>query len=366
MKDEKTQGSLLLKEAVFDAEKLMAHASEYGIDLEPQYIKYIVAAKKCNLKNEWTEQEEIDFWLAFQVLSKVVYPVTIDSLRATTIPPFEPYSNWWDRFLRKRQRSEVEISVRFYRRFAMIAMAVMLITQIYSLIGTGLMAKWQEGNKRMMEIEKRMRSLMLISSSNEEDKTARMEQQNLEIELDELGQAVESSIKLLDSWLETTYNVWFSSIEETSKAVIASKAVSAPPFEVAKPSVSRNIVVIQRSKSLIVVLNQYILPLFYGLIGGIAFVLRSIAKDTKMMTYAPNSKIKYGLRVHLGGLAGLMIGFLWGDLQGKTFGVVESLSPLAVAFVAGYSVDFIFRMLDSVIGVTSKKTENEQPPMKGV
>ncbi len=360
MNNDKTKGSELLKSAINDAEKLLAHASEYGIVVEPKYIKAIVAAKKNNFHNSWTPQDEIDFWVAFQVLSTAVYPVTIDSLRATAVPIVEQdTTKWWHKITGSKSISMVERSVKFYRRFALVAMAVMLVTQIYSLIGTGLMSKWSNGNQRMIEIERRMQSLMLISSSNNEDKTARMEQQNLELELGELGQEVESSIQLLDSWLEATYDIWFRSIDETSKAVANNKSVGAPPFEMTATGVSRNIVVIQRSKSLILILNQYLLPLFYGLLGGIAFVLRSIAKDTKMMTYTSTSRIKYNLRVHLGALAGLMIGFLWGDLQGKTLGVVESLSPLAVSFLAGYSVDFIFRMLDSVIGVPVKKTETE-------
>ncbi len=356
MNDDKTKGSSLLKESIGDAEKLLAYASEYGIKLDPKYIKAIVNAKKSNVHDAWTAQDEIDFWIAFQVLSDAVYPVTIDSLRAATEPVVVRKKTWWNKIFGTKALSSVESSVKFYRRFALISMAVMLITQIYSLIGTGLMTKLNDGNQRMMEIEKRMQSLMLISSSNVDDKTARMEQQNLELKLGELGEEVESSIQLLNSWLETTYDIWFKSIDETTKDVATNKAADAPPFEVTSHSVSRNIVIIQRSKSLIVILNQYILPLFYGLLGGIAFVLRSIAKDTRMMTYTSTSKIKYNLRVNLGALAGLMIGFLWGDLEGKTLGVAESLSPLAVSFIAGYSVDFIFRMFDSIIGVKQPKS----------
>ncbi len=129
-----------------------------------------------------------------------------------------------------------------------------------------------------------------------------------------------------------------------------------PPSQTGSHTATLNMYVIQQSKSLIIIFNQYILPLLYGLLGGFAFVLRSLAEESRNMTYTATSRIKYGLRIHLGALAGLVIGFLWGDFQGKSFGVVESLSPLAVAFLAGYSVDFLFRMLDSIISTTGKKT----------
>lgn len=356
MSEDKIKGTLLLKEAMTDAEKLLAYASEYGIKLEKQHIKAIVNAKKSNTYDKWSSQEEIDFWIAFQVISRAVYPVTIDSLRASSKPLIEQPLNWWQKNMRLKKKSNVEQSVAYYRRFAFIAMIVMLTIQIYALIGTALMTKWNAGNERMIEIEKRMQSLLLITSANSEDKTARMEQQNLELELDELGQEVESEIHLLNDWLDLTYDIWSKNTDETTKAVKETMSNNGAPLSVNTSDASKNIVIIQRAKSLIVILNQYILPLLYGLLGGIAFVLRSINKETKLMTYTSVSRIKYGLRVNLGALAGLVIGFLWGDLQGKSFGMTESLSPLAVAFIAGYSVEFIFRMLDSLIGVTSKKT----------
>ncbi len=357
MSNDKIKGSAILKDAIIDAEKLLSYASEYGIELDEKHIKSIVIAKQSNDKDLWSSEDEVNFWKAFQTISGTVYPVTIDSLRATSKPAKKTNPNWWSKITGLRRVSKVERSVRFYSIFALIAMSIMLVTQIYALIGTALMSKLNNGNQRMIEIEQRMQSLMLITEGNDNDKTARMEQQNLELELDELGEQVESGIQLLNDWLESTYDIWFKTTDETTKAVTENTSSNSPPFAAATAGASRNIVVLQRSKSLITILNQYILPLLYGLLGGLAFVLRSISKDTKMMTYTSISKIKYGLRVHLGALAGLVIGFLWGDLQGKSFGVVESLSPLAVSFIAGYSVEFIFRMLDSLIGVTVNKTE---------
>jgi hypothetical protein len=358
MSDEKIKGTSTLKEALLDAERLLAHASEYGIEIDQKYIRAIINAKKNNQKNEWAEQDEIDFWVAFQVLAKAVEPVSIDSLRASSVMDTEKRS-WWSKIWGTRKKSMVERSVSFYRRFALIAMIGMLALQIYALIGTALMSKWNSGNERMIEIEQRMQSLLLITSANPEDRTAQMEQTNLEMELGELDEEVASSIHLLNDWLDVTYNFWSKSHEEIQDFVAKKTGpVSGPPVETGTHDASVNVYVVQQAKSLIIIFNQYILPLLYGLLGGFAFVLRSLAEESRKMTYTSTSKIKYGLRIHLGALAGLVIGFLWGDFQGKSFGVVESLSPLAVAFLAGYSVDFLFRMLDSLIANTGKKPES--------
>lgn len=355
MNGEKIKGTALLKTALIDAERLLAHASEYGIELDQQHIKAIVNAKKNNQSNEWTEQEEIDFWVAFQALAKSVEPVSIDSLRASSVAEDEE-TGWWAKIWGAKNKSLVEKSVSFYRRFALFAMLGMLVVQIYALIGTTLMTKWKAGNERMLEIERRMQSLRLITASNPDEKSAGMEMDDLFKEFDELSMQVQSSIHLLDDWLDVTYNFWSKTHEELKeKTVQESTPIGGPPIQTGATDASANVYVVQQSNNLIIILNQYILPLLYGLLGGFAFVLRSLAEASKKMTYTNTSKIKYGLRIHLGALAGLVIGFLWGDFQGQSFGVVESLSPLAVAFLAGYSVDFLFRMLDSLIASTSKK-----------
>ncbi len=357
MSDEKIKGTYTLKEAILDAERLLSYASESGIELDPKYIKAIITAKKNNQVNEWTEQDEIDFWIAFKTLAKAVSPVSIDSLRAASVPENSKLK-WWKKIWGSNPKSLVERSVSLYRRLALFFMFIMLVIQIYSLIGTALMSKWNSGDMRMAEIQLRKNSLMLITSSNPNDHSAGMEQTSLETEEGELEEEVRSSIELLDGWLNVTYNFWSKTKKEHMD--VAKKELSpagGPPFATGSIEASANVYVIQQAKNLITILNQYLLPLLYGLLGGFAFVLRSLAEESKNMTYTPTSKIKYGLRIQLGALAGLVIGFLWGDFQGKSFGVVESLSPLAVAFLAGYSVDFIFRMLDSLIANTGKKAD---------
>jgi len=356
-KEPSLKSTAFLRDALVDAEILLSHASEYGITIDPNFIKSIVTAKRNEQTGDWTEQEEIDFWIAFQSLSKAIQPVSIDSLRAASEPKDQKL-NKLEKFLGRKKKSMVESSVTWYRSFALIAMVFMLGLQIYSLIGTALLAKYNDGSSRNLEIEKRMESLIIITSSNPEDKSANTEKTNLEQEREMITQEIQTGIQLLDDWLNFTSNIYSRTTHEISRTIQLEQSSSlgnGPADDVANDASLNNIVIVQKAKSLVIVLNQYLLPLLYGFLGGFAFVLRELASETKSMTYTPTSNIKYGLRIHLGALAGLVIGFLWGDLQGKSFGVVESLSPLAVAFLAGYSVDFLFRMLDSVVGSASKK-----------
>jgi hypothetical protein len=65
---------------------------------------------------------------------------------------------------------------------------------------------------------------LLITSANPEDRTAQMEQTNLEMELGELDEEVASSIHLLNDWLDVTYNFWSKSHEEIQDFVAKKQA----------------------------------------------------------------------------------------------------------------------------------------------
>ncbi len=349
----KFKSTQILRSSLEDTERLLAHAAEYGIKISEKYIRAIVEAKSKEQTDSWTEQDEIDLWIAFQTVSKAVHPVTIDSIRAASTPTEVPKGMWSFLLRFTKRRSLVRKSVRWYSSSALISMIIMLALQIYSLQGTKYLANLETGNSRIMEIETTLQQLTLMTT---DDRSIMMKQDRLMIEIDEKIQEVESNIELLNDWLDFTYNIWSKGARKVHEAIQQKRVEQDGPPDFAAPdNSSKNIVIIQQSKSLLIILNQYILPLMYGLLGGFAFVLRSLATETKSMTYTAISNIKYALRIHLGALAGLVVGFLWGDISSGSIGMIESFSPLAVAFIAGYSVEFMFRLLDSIIGSTEKK-----------
>ncbi len=356
----KFKSTSVLKTALHDAEMLLAHAAEYGIDVDEKHIKAIVEAKSKEQSENWTEEDEINLWLAYQTISKLVQPVTIDSIRAASDNEPAPQGLFAKIFNLKSRRSLVRRSVRWYSGFALISMLFMLALQIYSLQGTKYLANLEAGMKRLAEIEDRTQQLVLMNS---DDRSISMEQDRLSTEMDEKIKEVSSNIKLLETWLNFTYNIWSKSpehVHQEMKPEMEQMSSGPPDFQDSgNGGTTKNIVIIQQAKSLLIILNQYILPLMYGLLGGFAFVLRSLAAETKSMTYTAISNIKYALRIHLGALAGLVVGFLWGDISSSSFGMASSFSPLAVAFIAGYSVEFMFRLFDSIIGGKEEKKSND-------
>lgn len=98
----------------------------------------------------------------------------------------------------------------------------------------------------------------------------------------------------------------------------------------------------------------YILPLLYGLLGAFIYVLRSLMGEIKALTYSYDSEIRFRLRLTLGALGGMIIGWF---LKPDDAGAVASLSPMALAFLMGYNVDLLFTLMDKLIDNMKRSIE---------
>ncbi|WP_156944012.1 hypothetical protein [Bradyrhizobium sp. Ec3.3] len=103
----------------------------------------------------------------------------------------------------------------------------------------------------------------------------------------------------------------------------------------------------------------FLLPVLYGMLGAIAFVLRRLSDENTAAVTARALKSRYSLRVPIGALSGLAAGWL---LQ-PAGSVTASLSPFALAFVAGYSADLVFTAMDRIVAAfTSPQPAASSPP----
>ena len=107
------------------------------------------------------------------------------------------------------------------------------------------------------------------------------------------------------------------------------------------------------TKVVLSVLHRYILPLLYGLLGASVYILRTLSSQIRARTYSEASNIDFRIRLYLGTLGGMVSAwFINPEVAG---GLVKSLSPYAIAFLAGYSVELLFAVMDKVIGAFSKQ-----------
>ncbi len=134
------------------------------------------------------------------------------------------------------------------------------------------------------------------------------------------------------------------------------------------------------SEQVIRVISEFILPLLYGLLGACAYILRDLTNAIASVTFSKSSMINYSLRLIMGPLVGIAVGLFLGTPTANFTGdstlidnplsavappTVPSLGAMALAFLAGYSVEVLFSALDSLVGAfASKHLPKEKPSNK--
>ena len=103
---------------------------------------------------------------------------------------------------------------------------------------------------------------------------------------------------------------------------------------------------LESSKSILAILNQYILPLLYGALGSLAFTLRSLSTEIHNVTFTRGSDIRYSLRWPLGMLGGVTVGLFFDPAK---LSGLAAITPLGLAFLAGYGVELLFTGLDKLV-----------------
>lgn len=363
--------SFMLANAVENAELLLNYATETGLDIREDWVETFIAAKRCKEKSKWDTQTEIKFWMAYKGMSKIVQPVTIDSLRATKTRPVVRPNLFQKLFKIKMRTSFSKRSVKQYLTWATVWIIVMLIIQVFTLKGTTLLNTIQNNNKRIYEIDYRLGEVKLMIKADETNERAVLERYRLESEKGTLYEEIKGSIELLKPWVYTirkitAINRFFISSKKMQDAQDQDYAIlqvtegpgsGSPGGSAPETQKGNYISVIQESQNFTQILQLYVLPLLYGLIGGFVFVLRGLVFDIKNRIFSQYSNIKYSLRIHLGAIAGLIVGLLWGDIDNQQITFLESLSTAGFAFVAGYGVEYLFNGIDRLIGSLGKSSD---------
>ncbi|HEY0832604.1 MAG TPA: hypothetical protein VGE72_01740 [Azospirillum sp.] len=110
-------------------------------------------------------------------------------------------------------------------------------------------------------------------------------------------------------------------------------------------------------------MELFILPALYGALGACAFVLRKFSYDLRDGTLTSDSGIRYGLRISIGILSGLIIHWFIRPAEGGEVAsvstAVQHLSRYALSFVAGYGSEIVFNILDRLVTALAPPRQNE-------
>ncbi|MFZ2266832.1 MAG: hypothetical protein WAV95_04560 [Azonexus sp.] len=329
-----------LREAVADAQLLIAHAASHGIDLAPELVRSLVAAKELltlDLADPATFERQSTFWDARNQLSKAVQPVTIASLKASTqTGPMVLYRSLFRALSRSARTgqpiSPAERSVLWFRFLASLALFSLLTVQVYWVVGARVLSETGEILNQV--------------------KVSQLALKTLDID-DPKSQAIEAEGLALDKEMSIRYDIlegW-----NTVWAV----PLQLFGLEIAPPVASPQYQDLQRARLTGEFVSQsierYLLPLLYGWLGACLYVLRTLAREIKNLSYTAEQDMLYRLRVYMGTLAGLIV--VWFMPIAQVDPNIKSLSVFAVALLVGYSIDLLFALLDRIINAfTAEKS----------
>jgi hypothetical protein len=372
--EEATEHLRRLRSAVRRIYILIEHASEAGLELPDEARKLLLKfGEKFNRGLPWSVEDEDGFWKAASVISKELSPVTPKTLVSS---------------------GRASITVISFGAVTAVALVMLIYMQFVWVVLNNLANNVELRQKEYSDAELQIELLGNRMAQNNlefekmtqqsqspegptEDVRVRVQQltesmNNMEKSLFEAGQRkrvadreVKSSITILEYWLPMKGTLGsirpeepslFDSDEEELRKLNALKE-----WELQKAAEREfwDQTLLTWAKQVLQGMSAYILPMFYGIVGACAYVMRGALRHVSMLTFSPALSIQYILRIVLGALAGISVGWFLKP-EGDSVDIASSLSPLALAFVAGYSVELVFAAMDRVVGAFTDRSATTQ------
>ncbi len=331
-----------LKEALANAQLMLEYCAERGMTLPEAHVETIVTCGMQMKNDQDLGSLETKFWMVYANLARLIQPVSVESLKSVRLNDFHA-KNRLQRLL--GAKSIAHESVNAYRMLGMFVLIVMLLIQIYWVIGAKLVS--DISTVIPAELEALRKEKAAKEEALGEKAVFSIEIDDLEAKLIEIGSKLEASAVAVKDW-NTVWRVFKFSGDAISSS--------------SQPSDFQDYLEVKYATFALDAMKEYVLPLLYGLLGAFAFVFRDIFTEIKDKTFTPESTIKYVLRLHLGALTGLAVGWFFGDGTTPSSFSISNLSPLALSFLAGYGVEILFSGMDRLIAAFSDASSKKQQP----
>jgi hypothetical protein len=326
-------------------------------------------------QGEWTPEREIQFWVAFNTIAKRVSPVSVASLKATSSTAAEnsilrDSHKKFNIYLLLRGSTFAKQSVSLYQKITIWVLFVLLLTHSYWLSEYMLIAPILELPQQIQKTQEEKADLAQKLPADD----PRINE--LDTKIKDYGNVIQAHSQMVKTCkpLLSLFVACPTLPEESVEKDKFQDKSDKPTILENQPPVPKSAfgleALIQQKKFILAFLQIFMLPLLYGLLGALVYVLRTLTIEIKTLTYTKESNISYRLRIQLGALAGLAIGWFTGPnaafsldaLSSEMLSTISSggisaqtLSPMALAFLAGYSVDVLFALMDRIIYALSTK-----------
>jgi len=341
-----------------DAQILLAYIAKEGKTLDTEAIHVILGFQE-KLESTVSEEDIVSFWTAYNTLVKIALPANIEMIKGNVnyaMPDGEEHIPLSQSVVKK------------YSRSTFITLILILFMQIYWIMGNNIVNQSKMLVEKTIAIEKQeqkieqaqfsLRTQMNVLIKEEKDiphimmvEEHRMDKESEKLRTDKFK--IESKIKEMDNALfYTTGGIFFPTLDEVKEDVFISKNIER--------QISKKFTLPLLELQIILndTIYQYFLPMLFGLLGACVHILRQLSLQIESLTFTEFNTVKFQLRLYLGTIAGLTFSWLFPVMDINSVFVA---SPLAVAFIVGYSIEVLFLALDKVIHGLNKsevKTPN--------
>ena len=359
-----------IEEAIYCSELILTYIAQEGIHVEADILKIIIEAGRKIKEGPLPIDFEVDFWMAFNQLTNQIKPVTILSLKSS-LGAYE-----FDRREDSKKPSlkplKSQKAVLKYGLMAVFSLIFLIFLQIYWIIGGDAVEKLLSYFNDRAAIQDQLEDLRFANRNASND----FEFNRLKKEYKIVDQKLDAQYRLLLAWnsiwrtmlmlgksdFDVTdfnrfkYGKELESIasemqeEENNKSSDKYKQLKKElvkaEIQLEEDKARQNMFLSVFSANFVLnSLQQYFLPLLYGLLGAITYILRTLSIQINQHTYSYQSEINFRLKLALGALTGIAVGWFFSPDSA----ILGSFSPLALAFLFGYNVDVFFALMDQFI-----------------
>ena len=391
-----------------NAELLLSYITRNGLqedkEVNDEVIQTLIDTRQHMRTGVFdSKTEEKNFRKSYGIIAKAAEPVTVVSLRDSTLNTarFRP---WF--FGKGQERKISEIACLNYRRWAWLVLLLLLGAQIYWTATSSILGKTdaliselnkaptkayyidQENIRRGLDPRTLTRATppVLNAAAPTSSPATESKAEKPPLTLDEIRTKraeLEANYSILDKFMGPFHWLYFkppnkSDGKDKPKATPTSPSDTASPAKEDKDKVDSGTMVAADEKiftptefqntsastrtvasQLLDVMQKWLLPLLYGAMGAMVFVVRTLSVQARDRLFRQEARVSLVLRVFLGMISGLAIGWFWssGPQPSSAGGAisVSTLSPFALAFVAGYGVELFFALLDKIVSTFTNK-----------
>jgi len=334
-----------LAEAIEEANILFTYIIKSGKEVEKEVITTLSYINHIQLIEEIDSVLEGEFWYAYSRLTHAALPATAESILLNS----ETSTRDSQEIIKKREIKNTIITR--YSRWAAVVIFVVLFFQIYWVVTSAITTKFQETIELKIKTEEKLTVLQLQFDRLLQEQQAIEEMNGTSVMKEMMTAQIEGFTQKFKKFGDESKHIYQTYEEYLS--IIQILRLSINFFSTDYSDVTRvtETLIIHYQTMINTIVVSYLLPFLLGLLGAIVYILRLISNEIKNKTFLPENSQGYQLRIYLGTIAGITFSWLFGFLlpvgENSQFG---NASPLAVAFLVGYSVEILFYGLDKLTG----------------